>query len=294
MRRYQDIYPSAPLLRSDDSTRSLAAGLLTLEYFEAEPASMPSSVFAQHHILINLKDEPHRVENWRDGERRDFTFHKNEIVVTPAGVDSGWRWHAKSRCIVITITPERLERFAHTELGVLLTPQQLVDQPQFEDADIAGAAFNAYSELEESGHGSAVMYESLVRVFLVKLIRRYGIERDEEHQFSKAFTAEHYRRVLDHVAKRYGTPIAVEDLAEVAGLSASHFSRLFRETIGETPHRFITAYRVEQSQKMLEDATKPLLDVALICGFSDQPHFTRVFKKHTGMTPKQFRASLDT
>ena len=82
-RRYQDIYPSSPLLDSAALARPSAAELLTLEYFEAEPATMPTEVFDQHHILLNLRERPHRVENWRDGAHRDFTYHKDEIIVTP-------------------------------------------------------------------------------------------------------------------------------------------------------------------------------------------------------------------
>ena len=60
--RYQDIYPSSPLIDSAAIARPSAADLLTLEYFEAEPDAMPTKVFDQHHVLLNLKDEPHRVE----------------------------------------------------------------------------------------------------------------------------------------------------------------------------------------------------------------------------------------
>ncbi|MEO1237798.1 MAG: AraC family transcriptional regulator, partial [Planctomycetota bacterium] len=90
MIKYQDIYPTDPLLRSQDAARPRAADLLNLEYFEAEPGEMPTQVFDQHHVLINLHSEPHRVENWRDGEHRDFTYRQHEIVVTPAGIESGW------------------------------------------------------------------------------------------------------------------------------------------------------------------------------------------------------------
>lgn len=134
--RYQDIYPEEPLLRSTDSNRQSARDLLTLEFFESEPAEMPREVFEQHHVLVNLREEPHRVENWRDDEHRDFTYYKNEIIVTPAGVRSGWKWHAKSKVIVITLEPDKLEKFAQSELGVLLGEKQLKDIPQFIDEDI--------------------------------------------------------------------------------------------------------------------------------------------------------------
>ncbi|NQY95537.1 MAG: helix-turn-helix transcriptional regulator [Henriciella sp.] len=289
MRTYQEIYPSEPLTRSGDQVRPRAADLLSLEYFEAEPATMPTEAFAQHHILINLKDTPHRVENWRGDEHRDFVFHKNEIVVTPAGLKSGWRWHEQSKCIVITLDPEKLAAFTQSELGLLLTDQQLHDLPQFEDADITSAAMMLLDALRIGGASSDVMFESLARVFLVKLVQKYGDNRAEEIAFSSSFTAEHYKRVLDFVAASYGKPIQIEDLAREAGLSASHFSRLFKSVIGDSPYQFLMRYRVERAEEMMLDPAKPLISIALACGFSDQPHLTRIFKQHHGITPKAWR-----
>lgn len=133
------------------------------------------------------------------------------------------------------------------------------------------------------------MYESLARVFLVKLLQRYGEERAESLEFARGFTAQAYKRVLDHVAAHFAQPIAIEDLARVAGLSTAHFSRLFKETLGDTPYQFVMDYRVEQAKRMLADRERPLIDVALSCGFSDQPHFTGIFKRLTGKTPKEWR-----
>ncbi|MEM6626393.1 MAG: AraC family transcriptional regulator [Pseudomonadota bacterium] len=289
MRTYQEIYPSEPLMRSGDQVRPRAADLLSFEYFEADPDTMPTEAFAQHHILINLKDEPHRVENWRGETHRDFMFRKNEIVVTPAGMASGWRWHERSKCIVITLDPARLETFTQTELGLLLTDQQLRDQPQFEDADIASAATMLLEALRMGGASSDVMFESLARVFLVKLVQKYGDDRAENIAFSSSFSAAHYKRVLDFMAKNFGKPIQIEDMAREAGLSASHFSRLFKSVIGDSPYQFLMRYRVERAEEMMLNPANSLIGVALACGFSDQPHLTRIFKQHRGVTPKAWR-----
>lgn len=289
MPKYQEVYPSDPELRSADIVRPRAADLLSLEYFEAPPDEMPARAFDEHHILVNLKDEPQRVENWRDGERRDFIYRRNEIVVTPAGVESGWRWHVRSKVIVITIDPDKLERFTQSELGVLLTKRQLIDLPQFEDADITAAAELLLNALRSRDAGSEVMYESLARVFLVKLVRKYGAERETEAAFSARFTAAHYKRVLDFIADNYGKAIAIEDIAREAGLSPSHFTRLFKETIGDTPYQFLMRYRVERAKEKLADPSLAMIDIALGCGFSDQPHFSRIFKQFAGLTPSAYR-----
>ncbi|MGD1918394.1 MAG: helix-turn-helix transcriptional regulator [Pleurocapsa sp.] len=267
--------------------RPTAADLLTLEYFEAEPASMPIDKYEQHHIILNLRDEPHRIENWRDGEHRDFIYHKNEIIVTPAGVESGWKWHVKTKCIIITLDPAKCEKFALTELGILLSSDQLKDLPQFLDEDITQSGIQLKESLQ-CDLGSQVIFESYARIFLTKLILKYGLQKDE-YDFSKSFTARHYKQVLDYIAVNYGKNILLEDMAAQANLSPSHFARLFKQTIGQSPYQFLMSYRIEQAKKMLGSPNKLLVDIALKCGFSDQAHFSRVFKKIEGLTPKQYR-----
>ncbi len=287
--RYQDVYPSEPLIRSADVVRPKAAALLSLEYFEAEPATMPTEAFDQHHVLVNLKDTPHRVENWRNGVHRDFILEKNQIVVTPAGTRSGWRWHQRSKVIIITLEPARLQAFARSELGRLLTERQLLDLPQFKDADIATAAVMLMDALHVGGPESDVMFESLARVFLVKLIYKYGEDDGGDAAFSASYTADQHRRLLTFLEREFSHAIGVEEMARTVGLSSSHFSRVFKKVVGEPPHQFLLRYRIERAIDMLVDPARPLLDIALACGFSDQPHFTRVFKQHNGQTPRQWR-----
>ncbi|MEO1310505.1 MAG: AraC family transcriptional regulator [Pseudomonadota bacterium] len=288
MARYQDVYPEAPLLDSAALARAAAADLLTLEYFEAEPATMPEEIFDQHHVLLNLREEPQDVENVRDGVLHKRLLKQNDIVVTPAGVRSGWRWFVRSKVVIVTLDPAKLARFGERELGLLLTDAQLRDLPQFEDADICAAGVMLRDALASRDLGSEVMFESLARVFLVKLLQRYG-DRREEAAFNRRFTAAHYKRVLDYVADHFGGQISLEALAAEAGLSESQFSRVFRETIGATPMRFVTEFRVEQAKAMLADPARTIADVAHACGFADQAHLTRVFKQIAGETPSAWR-----
>ncbi|MGK7755191.1 helix-turn-helix domain-containing protein [Roseovarius sp. C03] len=279
-------------MRSTDIVKPRAAEVLGLEYFQAEPATMPTLVFDEHHILFNLRDEPQRVENWRNGTHRDFTFRKNEIVVTPAGIKSGWRCYGTSECIVVTIIPAELDRFSTQELGLLRDETQLIDKPQFEDADLTGATVMLRDALQDRRAGYEVMYESLARVFVVKLRQSYGLERAAARDFGSGFTARRYKRVLDFLARNFGRQVSVEEIASEAGMSAAHFSRLFKDTIGETPHQFLTSFRIERAREMLADGERPMIEIALACGFADQPHFSRTFLRVSGQTPREFRKNL--
>ncbi|MEM1391217.1 MAG: helix-turn-helix transcriptional regulator, partial [Pseudomonadota bacterium] len=64
---------------------------------------------------------------------------------------------------------------------------------------------------------------------------------------------------------------------------------MFKAVIGDAPYQFLTRYRTERAADMLSDPTRPVIDIALACGFADQPHLTRVFKQVMGRTPRQWR-----
>ena len=288
-RRYKDIFPSSPLLSSEEFFGLSAVSLMEVRYFQAEPDSMPEDVFEEHHVLLNLNENAHRVHNIRNGQLHDFVFRKNDIVVTPAGVRSGWRWFARSDVIVITLDPEPVRAFAERELGLLLSDQQLSDLPLFADADIVAAGIMLRDAIRQDEIGSVVMFEALARVFLVKLLQKYGQRRPEEIALSAKFTSSHHRRVLDHVEANIGRTIVVEDLAREVGMSPSHFSRVFKEVIGKTPMQYVMTCRIERALKIMADEHVPLSEIAVSCGFADQAHFSRSFKQTVGTTPSKYR-----
>src|SRR3546814_9877413 len=69
-------------------------------------------------------------------------------------------------------------------------------------------------------------------------------------------------------------------------LSPSHFLRLFKVATGQTPHQFIVRRRVEKAQHLLRGTSQPIAQIAFACGFSHQQHFSNVFTKFNGMTPR--------
>ena len=290
-RRYADIYPSLPLINSEAMAHVSAASLMSLRYFQADPDTMPEEVFAEHHVLLNLNPTPHRVQNWRDGELRDFTYHLHEIIVTPAGMRSGWRWFAKSDVIVVTLDPQKVAAFAQRELGLILDRQQLVDLPQFTDPDLCQAGVMLRDALESDDLSSGVMFEAMSRVFLVKLLQKYGKQRAEELALSARFTSDHFHRVLAYIRANLDQTITVDDLAREVAMSPSHFGRVFKETLGETPMQYVLAYRIEQAVDMMAEKSTPLGEIALACGFADQAHFSRSFKQIIGQTPRAFRGA---
>jgi AraC family transcriptional regulator len=81
----------------------------------------------------------------------------------------------------------------------------------------------------------------------------------------------------------------VTELAADVRLSQSHFSRAFKQSFKCCPQEFILRRRVERAQQLMLKTDKQLSDIALACGFSDQAHFSRMFRKCVGLSPKVWR-----
>ena len=103
--------------------------------------------------------------------------------------------------------------------------------------------------------------------------------------------AKRLSRVLDFIDARLGADIALEDLAREACLSSFHFSRLFHQATGSPPHRYVTERRIRVAREMLATGRSSMAEIAFDIGFGSQANFARTFRKFTGVTPSQYRAS---
>ena len=95
-------------------------------------------------------------------------------------------------------------------------------------------------------------------------------------------------RVRDYLHARWAEPVTLAELSAVAGLSPFRLTRVFKAATGLPPHAYQVQLRVTQAQEGLR-AGRPIAEVALDCGFADQSHLTRVFKRSLGFTPGRFR-----
>jgi AraC-like DNA-binding protein len=99
-------------------------------------------------------------------------------------------------------------------------------------------------------------------------------------------------RVKDYMHTHLDRDLTLADLASIAELSPSHFLKSFKETTGQTPHRYLTARRIEKARGDLETTNLPLAEIAYGAGFASQSHMTDVFRKHLHISPGRYRKSM--
>lgn len=80
----------------------------------------------------------------------------------------------------------------------------------------------------------------------------------------------------------------------MAHLSPFHFLRMFRQSTGTTPHRYVIDVRMRRAAEMLQRTDRPVSHVAAACGYQSPGHFAAAFRRHFGTTPASFRAHLSS
>ena len=94
---------------------------------------------------------------------------------------------------------------------------------------------------------------------------------------------------MDHIYHHLHESISMQELAGLTNLSASYLSTLFKKETGITVSDYITSKKMEAASNMLKYSDYTYAEISSFLNFSSQSHFTRVFKKHKGITPKQYR-----
>lgn len=97
------------------------------------------------------------------------------------------------------------------------------------------------------------------------------------------------RRCMEAVACACHQRITLEDLALETGLTPKYLSALFRRTTGQTLHHFIESARIDEARHLLGHTPLSLSEIAQTLAFSSQSHFSAIFKKHAGISPKAYR-----
>ncbi len=208
-------------------------------------------------------------------------------MLVPAGCPTHWHYSGTVDFAAFYF-PDQPEGMAE-RFRLLARPGQ--GPRQFNDALVGTAALELVTELQKGGATDEAFVVSLATVMLSQTYRALttpvtgGISPDHSH-FPRM------QAVLTHIREHLAQDLSVQRLADLAGVSEVHFRRMFHDSIGAPPHRYILAARLEQARKLLTMTALPISQIAQDCGFSSQSHLTTSFKAAHAATPKEFRAQI--
>jgi AraC-like DNA-binding protein len=254
-------------------------------------------ITAEPYLRISLNIGPSYsidVTGGRDGQ--SFECRRNSLMIIPpdlsvahyAGLPKpAGRAYTPARLATFRISRELLDDCA-MGLGLAAGQARLVHQVMAGDELLRNAAQGLLADLRAGCPDGAQATEKTACALVTRVLLR-------QNSRARSAAADTLATVQQHIDAQLHTPLALEELAAMAGMSLSHFCRVFRERLGATPHQYILSRRVTRAKRLLwtqpgkPSAAASMVDVALACGFGSSSHFAAHFKRHTGQTPLQWQ-----
>lgn len=217
----------------------------------------------------------------REGRSFVSDMLHGEMTLMPCGVPSQWSWNSSCDRLDVIISPAVFGDDSRLEV---------VDRFCFRDSEMAAICRRLYRELSLRGAHERLYMESLLMDLAVSLLRRHSTASEASTILpSSGLTRIQARRVLDYIESNLSCELTLGQLARIANLSLHHFARMFKETIGVAPHRYVLTRRVERAKGMLRGTSASLVEIGLAAGFCSQSHFSSTFRRVVGATPAEFQ-----
>ncbi|MEP0874113.1 AraC family transcriptional regulator [Trichocoleus desertorum AS-A10] len=221
-----------------------------------------------------------------DGKRSRERRNSGDIAIIPAGITHSCSWDVPAQFMVLAIEPTLLQHVGQDWVN----PDQIELLPQFmseSDAFIQNIFSTLKREAEIGGIGSYLLVDSLKTAVAVHLLRSYCVTRPKLSSYSNGLSQVMLTLVKEYINNHLHQDLRLQEMAAIAQISPYHFLRLFKQSMGVTPHQYILQCRLNQAKYLLQHSELSIIEVATQTGFCDQSHLTRYFKRMIGITPKQ-------
>lgn len=245
----------------------------------------------RHTVFLSLAPRPLHYVQVQDGTTYSGLYRPGDMLITPANTPLFVRWEGDERYVQIQLATQFLQQVAMETLE--LDGDRLQLQPKFRvrHDQIEAISKMLLAESQQGQLGSQLYLDSLANVLAVDLLRHHATTTPRLPVYDGGLPPRQLRQILDFVDAHLDQDLRLETLAQLLDMSQFHFSRLFKQSMGASPYQYLIRQRVERAKSLLKTSDRPIVDIALECGFNSHSHLSKQFRQVTGMTPKTYRAT---
>ncbi|NMG07256.1 AraC family transcriptional regulator [Brasilonema sp. UFV-L1] len=283
---YSKILPRSPLRSSYDANWDS----LRLDYHQQPAYETPEHSPQQHVISVSLTKQPINVERALNGHIQHECIKYGDVVVIPASSYHKLSWDTEAEFLVLSLEKALFARAAYDSVEL----QQMEIIPHFADSDplIQQIGLALQSELKSDGMGSRVYIESLATTLCIHLLKHYSVSSPNIDIQAEGLSRLKLRQAIEYINQNLEKDLGLAEIATAVGMSMYHFSRLFKQSTSFSPHQYIMNCRIERAKRLLTKTEEAIDQICQQVGFQSQSHFTNVFRKFIGTTPKAYRKQV--
>lgn len=233
---------------------------------------------AGHLIVMNIDSKPLLIESKESHGFTKVTMAPGSMWINPAGRPFTRRNPGTTRYGILEVSVEKMRRAVGADVALRYACSAT-------DETLACVTRALLLEAKAGGSSGPLFADAAGIAVASRLARQFG-QRVEVAKTRGALDGR-LDTVLERIEETLASCISVDDLAAIAGLSPAHFAREFKRCTSWTPHAFVMERRLQRARQMIA-AGKSIAESAFDCGFADQSHLGRTFKKRFGVTPSSF------
>ncbi len=214
------------------------------------------------------------------------------IYLLPAGTVDSLTWSGPTTRLILVMEPGFLNRSLESTASI--DNVELISHWNLHDRHIESLMLAMYADLEDGSPAGPLYGESLGMALAVYLGRRYSIRGTKEGFFQGGMPSARLNRVLDYINQNSSRELRLWELANVAGMSPHYFRQLFKQSTGMSAYQYVLRSRIDRAKQFLRDPKFTVAAASAATGFSDQSHFTKVFRRVVGITPSSSAQRLES
>lgn len=245
------------------------------------------------YMIVVYRDGHTPMNRKMAGPWRNEQVGPGTVSLLTHSTDSHWHWSVPIEVQHLYISPSKVAEIASDAYDRDIKQVELQDILRTDDATLINAMSTLIHELESGGLGGSLFVEAVTNQVCVHLLRNYAGELREAPQVKRGLSPLQARRVREFIEDNLDRNLSLADIAKVASISVFHLIRQFNETFGCPPYLYITHRRLERARRLIVGSDTPLKCIAASCGFSDQSHMTRLFRREFKITPGEYRKNVN-
>ena len=230
------------------------------------------------------------IERQRNGKTRSRTLAAGDVTVTPVGPPTRWRQVGQSLVVLLRLAPAYVCAVAGEECALDPDRFEIRDAFGVRDATTADIGRRLLAGMELEGVDSRLYADALTCDLAIHLLRQYTARKIRTSWPISGLSPRKLKRAIEFIDDNLRGGLSLAAIADAVALSPGHFAHAFRSATGVAPHRFVLERRVQVGKALLRDSDMPITEIADRVGCSSHSHFSVLFHKITGLTPRQFRA----
>lgn len=241
----------------------------------------------EHYIVMHLGGSKH-VTRRRDGAPVSAIAENRSLTLVPAGTAFIWRTSGPIAFAHLYLRPHQIEDVIASEFEMEGRGASLIERVGCCDPLLQPLFGRMIEEVEFAADASALLLDSLLESFLIRLARNHASCAIAGRFRAVALAPYRLQRVLDFIDANLGRNLCLADLVTAAGTSQFHFCRAFHAATGCSPYRYLIQRRIEYAKVLLITSGESLSAISSKCGFSSRHQFAVMFKRLVGVGPKRF------